>query len=87
MPPDGPAKRIAILGSTGSIGRNALSVVSHLPGYRVVCLAAGANVELLAQQACEFGAEAAAIADDTQVSRLRSLLPAGVKALGGAEGI
>ncbi|NQT21722.1 MAG: 1-deoxy-D-xylulose-5-phosphate reductoisomerase [Planctomycetes bacterium] len=87
MPPDGPAKRIAILGSTGSIGRNALSVVSHLPCYRVVCLAAGANVELLAQQACEFGAEAAAIADDTQVSRLRSLLPAGVKALGGAEGI
>jgi 1-deoxy-D-xylulose-5-phosphate reductoisomerase len=87
MPPDGPAKRIAILGSTGSIGRNALSVVSHLPGYRVVCLAAGANVELLAQQACEFGAEAAAIADDTQVSRLRSLLPAGVRALGGAEGI
>ena len=80
-------KRVAVLGSTGSIGRNALSVISHLPGYEVVSLAAGANVDLLAHQALEFGAEVVAIADDTQVSRLRSQLPADVRVLGGTRGI
>ena len=80
-------KHVAISGSTGSIGRNALSVVSHLPGYRVVSLAAGSNADLLARQAVEFGAEVVAIGDDTQVSRLRSQLPGGVTVLGGTQGI
>lgn len=80
-------KCVAVLGSTGSIGRNALSVISHLPGYEVVSLAAGTNVDLLAHQAVEFGAEVVAIADDTQVSRLRSQLPADVRVLGGTQGI
>ena len=87
MAPEGHAKRVAILGSTGSIGRSALAVVSHLPGYRVVSLAAGANADLLARQAAEFGAEVVAIADDTQVPRLRSKLPDGVKVFGGGDGI
>ncbi len=42
-------KRIAILGSTGSIGRQCLSVVDSLPGrFEVVALAAGSNVKLVA---------------------------------------
>ncbi|HEV2474737.1 MAG TPA: 1-deoxy-D-xylulose-5-phosphate reductoisomerase, partial [Chthonomonadales bacterium] len=48
-------KRIAILGSTGSIGAQVLDVVRRLPGrFEVVGLAANANTALLAQQADEF---------------------------------
>src|SRR5208282_2204493 len=44
-------KRIAILGSTGSIGRQCLSVVDSLPGsFEVVALAVGSNVRLAAEQ-------------------------------------
>ena len=50
--------RVAILGSTGSIGTQALDVVrSHRDEYEVVALAAGRNGELLAAQAAEFGVE------------------------------
>ena len=48
-------KRLAVLGSTGSIGRQTLEVLRALPGdFQVVGLAAGENLELLAQQAQEF---------------------------------
>ena len=48
-------KRLAILGSTGSIGRQTLEVVSTLPDrFRVVGLAAGKNVNLLAKQISQF---------------------------------
>src|SRR5262245_65216891 len=47
---------VAILGSTGSIGTQALEVLrNHRDDYRVVALASGSNAELLAQQAAEFG--------------------------------
>src|ERR1700682_5231309 len=46
---------VAILGSTGSIGTQALDVLSHhRDEYRVVALAAGRNTELLARQAADF---------------------------------
>ena len=49
-----PPTRIAILGSTGSIGRQALEVVREQPGrFQVVALAAGRSADLLAQQAAE----------------------------------
>ena len=48
-------KGIAILGSTGSIGTQTLDVVRALPGrFKVIGLAAGRNMELLAQQVREF---------------------------------
>lgn len=48
-------KKLAILGSTGSIGRQTLDVVRRLPGrFEVTALAAGNNTELLLQQAREF---------------------------------
>jgi len=48
-------KKVAILGSTGSVGTQALDVVrSHRADYEVVALAAGRNADLLAQQAVEF---------------------------------
>jgi 1-deoxy-D-xylulose-5-phosphate reductoisomerase len=50
--------RVAILGSTGSVGTQALEVIrSHRDRYEVVALAAGRNAELLAAQAAEFGVE------------------------------
>jgi 1-deoxy-D-xylulose-5-phosphate reductoisomerase len=52
---DGPV-RLAVLGSTGSVGTQALEVVRANPGsYEVVALAAGRNASLLADQAAEFG--------------------------------
>ncbi|MEI8001674.1 MAG: 1-deoxy-D-xylulose-5-phosphate reductoisomerase [Actinomycetes bacterium] len=50
--------RVAILGSTGSIGTQALDVVrTHRDDYEVVALASGSNAELLAAQAAEFGVD------------------------------
>ena len=51
-------KRVAILGSTGSVGTQALDVVrSHRDDYEVVALAAGSNQALLDAQAAEFGVD------------------------------
>ena len=51
--------RVAILGSTGSVGTQALDVIrKHRDRYEVVALAAGRNHELLARQAAEFGVPA-----------------------------
>ena len=48
-------KHIAIFGSTGSIGRNALRVIDSLgPGYEIVALSAHSSVELLAEQALKY---------------------------------
>lgn len=73
------AKRIIILGSTGSIGKSALEVVRHYPDrFEIVALAARSNAELLAAQAREFGARHVAVASEEAGSRLRDILP-GVK--------
>jgi len=48
-------RRVIILGSTGSIGTQALEVIRENPGmFEVVALAAGSNSELLEAQAAEF---------------------------------
>lgn len=48
-------KGIAIIGSTGSIGTQALDVIDHLPErFRVVALAAGSQIDVLANQACRY---------------------------------
>jgi 1-deoxy-D-xylulose-5-phosphate reductoisomerase len=58
-------KRVAILGSTGSIGRQALDVIArHRDRFEVVALAAGRNVELLAEQVERFGPRVVADARD-----------------------
>jgi 1-deoxy-D-xylulose-5-phosphate reductoisomerase len=80
-------RRIALLGSTGSIGQQTLDVVRCFPDhFRVVALAARQNVELLASQAREFNVPVTAcFADDPQVAEAaRAALP-GV--LLGAEGL
>ncbi|MHB8168551.1 MAG: 1-deoxy-D-xylulose-5-phosphate reductoisomerase [Thermoleophilia bacterium] len=68
-------KRILILGSTGSIGVQALEVISETPGLEVAGLAAGANYRLLIEQAQRFGAAEVAIVDETAGSKVMSALP------------
>ncbi len=68
-------KRLAILGSTGSIGVSTLDVVAAHPGrFEVVALGAGGNVELLAEQIDRFGPRLVAVRDTDAVERLRTLV-------------
>jgi len=81
-------RRLAILGSTGSIGVQALDVVARFPDrFQVVALAAGRNVERLVEQVRRFQPKLVAAADPAAADRLRSLLPAGVEVLGGDDGV
>ena len=83
-------KQIAILGSTGSIGTQALDVIrEHNDRYEVYCLTANNNVALLAQQAHEFKPAAIVIANEARYDELRRLtddLP-DVKVYAGAKAI
>ncbi len=56
-------KNIAILGSTGSIGQNALSVIHSLPGYRIYGLTGHSRVELLLNQARKYAPEIVVFSD------------------------
>ena len=75
MPHHQTMRNIALLGSTGSIGRQVLDVVSRLPEkLRVASLAAHRNVELLAEQIREFRPAIASIGSGDDAERLRELL-------------
>ncbi len=68
-------KQIAILGSTGSIGTQALEVIEeHSELYEVYCLTANNRVEELAAQARKFNPAAVVIANERHYSRLKDLL-------------
>ncbi len=67
--------RVAILGSTGSIGQSALSVAAaHADRLRVVVLAAGENAALLAEQVTLFRPEAVAVASPAACTELKARL-------------
>ncbi|MFN7965175.1 MAG: 1-deoxy-D-xylulose-5-phosphate reductoisomerase [Acidobacteriota bacterium] len=73
------ARRIVILGSTGSIGRSTLDVVRrHAPAFEVVGLVAGRQVERLAEQIREFHPKAVSVADEASARELRRLLSGSV---------
>ena len=68
-------KRIAILGSTGSIGTQALNVIRrHRDLFSVEVLCAGSNADLLIAQALEFEPNAVAIADKTKYQQVQDAL-------------
>ena len=68
-------KQIAILGSTGSIGTQALEVIAeHADLYEVYCLTANNKVELLAQQGHQFKPAAIVIANEQRYDELKSLM-------------
>jgi 1-deoxy-D-xylulose-5-phosphate reductoisomerase len=81
-------KRLAILGSTGSVGVQALDVVAHFPErFEVVGLAAGRNVARLAEQATRFRPRFVAVADEARAAELRRAVPAGTEVLAGDAGV
>ena len=80
-------KKVSLLGSTGSIGRQTLEVVEAL-GYEAVVLTANRNVELLEAQCRKFRPRLAVCmdADAARTLKLR-LADTGVKVLSGMEGL
>lgn len=81
-------KKIAILGSTGSIGTQTLDVVARFPDrFRVVGLGAGKRAAELLEQARRFEPSFVACAEAADVSSLRNALPRGVKIESGAAGL
>ena len=66
-------KRVSILGSTGSVGRSTLAVVDAFPEeLRVVGLAAGANLDVLAEQIERYRPELVSVRDAADVGALRA---------------
>ncbi|CEP69016.1 1-deoxy-D-xylulose 5-phosphate reductoisomerase [Moorella glycerini] len=83
------AKEIAILGSTGSIGRQTLEVVAAHPGqFRVAALAGARNVELLAEQVKRFRPRLAVLLDPEGARELAAKVSGlKVQVLAGEEGL
>ena len=82
-------KRIAILGSTGSIGKNALRVIDSLgPEYEIIALSAHSKVELLAEQAMRYKPEFVAITNSDYAEELRDFIgDLDVEILAGSDGL
>ncbi len=86
---DGPTvepRRVALIGSTGSIGRQAVDVLTgHPEAFRVVALAAGSNGTLLAEQAARLRPAAVALGDGAAIAGLD--LPPGTERVGGSDAL
>ncbi|MHB2025696.1 MAG: 1-deoxy-D-xylulose-5-phosphate reductoisomerase [Elusimicrobiota bacterium] len=68
-------KRIAIIGSTGSIGINALDVVAQMPGeFSVIALSAHSSSEVLARQARKFKPRVVSLFDEAAAAKLKKSL-------------
>ncbi|MBR6595336.1 MAG: 1-deoxy-D-xylulose-5-phosphate reductoisomerase [Oscillospiraceae bacterium] len=67
-------KTVSILGSTGSIGRQSLDIISRMPDVKVVALTAGSSVELMAAQCRRFQPELAVMATEEATNKLREAL-------------
>ena len=81
-------KRITILGSTGSIGRSALNIISkHRDQFNVFALTAGKNIKLLERQILLFSPKIVAVADETAGHTLRKRMGKKCTVLPGPEGI
>ena len=65
-------KKIAILGSTGSIGTQTLEVVRENGDIEVLGLAAGSNISLLEEQIREFQPKLVAVWDEKKSSRIKN---------------
>ncbi|HEX9037749.1 MAG TPA: 1-deoxy-D-xylulose-5-phosphate reductoisomerase [Ktedonobacterales bacterium] len=89
-PPKSDRRKLAVLGSTGSIGRQTLDVVRAYPDhFEVVALAARGNVDLLAAQSREFRPALTVLTSDDPAAgqRLRAALPEGLAIQLGAGGL
>src|SRR6187200_1806009 len=81
-----PTRRVALLGSTGSIGRQTVEVLAaHPDAFTVVALAAGSNAGLLADQTGRLRPRAVALGDAAALAGLD--LPSHVARVGGADAL
>ncbi len=81
-------KRLAILGSTGSIGEQTLDVVAaHRDRFQIVSLAAGRRIERLIEQARLFKPRLVSVADPTDVAAIRSALGTEVEVVSADSGL
>ncbi|MBK6881403.1 MAG: 1-deoxy-D-xylulose-5-phosphate reductoisomerase [Flavobacteriales bacterium] len=82
-------KKVAILGSTGSIGTQALDVIREQSAhFQVELLSCGNNVDLLVKQALEFKPNAVVIGDTTKLEQTKDILfPQGIKVFAGADAL
>ena len=76
----------AVLGSTGSVGTQAIDALTRL-GVKIELLTAGRNVELVARQAIECGVKAVAVPSASDGERLRALLPESIKVFAGKDAV
>ncbi|HEY7632423.1 MAG TPA: 1-deoxy-D-xylulose-5-phosphate reductoisomerase [Thermoleophilaceae bacterium] len=79
-------RRVIILGSTGSIGTQALDVVTRSSELQVVGLSASTNADQLLEQAKSFGVKRVALSDESAAARAAELWTGG-EVLAGAEGL
>lgn len=83
---DGERRRVALLGSTGSIGRQAIEVLeAHADAFQVVALAAGTDASTLAAQAARLRPAAVSLADERVLATLD--LPDATDRIGGADAL
>ncbi len=83
-------KRISILGSTGSIGKQTLDVVrQHKDKFEVVAISANSSVDLLLEQIKEFKPKYVAVYNEVSAIKLKSMIPSDIKieVLSGMEGL
>ena len=86
MTPGSQPVRVALLGSGGSIGRQAVDVLSSMPdAFRVVALATGSQARLLEEQARQLRPAVVSLADERAATRLD--LPAGVARVSGDDAL
>src|SRR3954465_15453409 len=81
-------KKVVLLGSTGSIGTSTIKVAEDLPDkIQLIGLAAGNNVELLAEQTRKLQPKAISISDPVKAKQLESTVDAKTKIYSGDEGL
>ena len=81
-------KKIAILGSTGSIGTQTLEIVRYNRDIQVTALAAGSNIGVLEEQIREFAPKGACVWDEARAAELRvKVADLEVKVVSGMDGL
>jgi 1-deoxy-D-xylulose-5-phosphate reductoisomerase len=79
-------RAVSLVGSTGSIGTQALEVIARSPEeFRVVALGANSSIAVLAEQANRFRPDVVGIADPSLAETLESLVPRGTEVIGGPD--
>jgi 1-deoxy-D-xylulose-5-phosphate reductoisomerase len=80
-------KRVAILGSTGSIGTQALDILSRYDEYKFVALSANENIDILEKQALKYRPSKVGVVNPEKASLLRERLPDEISVLSGKQAL